>query len=342
MKQSRLVYENTFPVIADLGSDPFLIYDKSLEKKKNFKKWIAGFEHRYGVPSGEGLKALEALPRHIQNISKLSSSLSARSMTIVVLGGGSVGDFGGFAASIYKRGIRLVHVPSTWLAAIDSAHGGKTALNLGGIKNQVGTFYPAEKIYLIKEILLEQPKIRAHEAFAEIYKAALLTGGRFWRKFSECEPTSENLWKFLPDAIAAKYNIVKKDPFEASGHRHLLNFGHTMGHVFETIMQIPHGIAVNYGIRFALDWSQQKGLMSEKIKIEIDHKLASGFLLSPAVDGFLDKKYHAQIVKTLNGDKKKVQGGKIRFVFCQKPGSFRIENVSVEDILQESRRQLQI
>ncbi len=342
MKQSRLIYENSFPVLTDLGSDLFLIYDKGLEKKKNFKKWISSFANRYGVQSGEGLKALESFPKHIQNIYKLSSSMSARSMTIVVLGGGSVGDFGGFVASIFKRGVRLVHIPSTWLAAMDSSHGGKTALNLAGIKNQVGTFYPADKIYLIKEVLLEQPRVRAHEAFSEIYKAALLTGGSFWRKFSQSEPTSENLWKFLPDAISAKYKIVKKDPFEISGHRHLLNFGHTMGHVFETLMQIPHGIAVNYGIRFALNWSQHRGLMSDKIKNEIDQKLASGYLLSPADDGFLDKKYYAQFVKTLNADKKKIQGGKIRFIFCQKPGSFKIENVSVDEILQESRRQLQI
>ena len=72
-------------------------------------------------------------------------------MSIAVLGGGSVGDFGGFVASIFKRGVRLVQIPSTWLAAIDSAHGGKTALNVEGVKNQIGTFYPAEKIYFSEE-----------------------------------------------------------------------------------------------------------------------------------------------------------------------------------------------
>lgn len=339
MKQSRLIYKNSFPSLRSIGSELFLIYDKGLEKKKNITNWISSFEHRYAVASGEQLKAIESFPQHIQKISKLTDSLSARSMTIVVLGGGSLGDFGGFVASVFKRGVQLIHIPSTWLAAIDSAHGGKTALNVLGVKNQIGSFYPAEKIYLIKEVLLQQPQIRAHEAFSEIYKVALLSGGSFWSQFSQVEPTSENLWKHLPEAISAKYKIVKKDPFELSGHRHLLNFGHTMGHVFETLFQIPHGIAVSYGIRFAIDWSLRRGLMTPRTKQELDQKLSTSFLLSPTTDGFLAKNYSSRIASLLNDDKKKVQGGKIRFIFCRKPGAFKIESVSIAEILSEVNRQ---
>ena len=340
MKKSSLSFQKKLPRLSQLdsfgqGENLFLIYDRYLEKNLPMTaSWIRQFPFRYGVFSGERLKDLESFPDHLKKISSLAKDLSARRMTIVVLGGGSVGDFGGFVASIYKRGVRLIHVPSTWLAAVDTSHGGKTALNVGRVKNQVGTFYPAAEIFLVQELLCSQPEIRAHEAFSEVYKAALLRGGTFWSQFSNKSPSGAVLWKFLPQAIQTKYLIVAKDPLEKSGHRHLLNFGHTLGHVFETLFEIPHGIAVNYRIRFALDWGIHRGLSKRSF--------ATDFLLSPAADGLLQKKYHKKIKELLSSDKKKTSQKAIRFVFCRRPGDFKIEEVTIDKIMREIDRQGQV
>ncbi len=134
-----------------------LIYDRKLDIIPAFKKWRRQYSLVYPVSAGEQLKALEKFPQHIQKILKLTQDIPSRELSIVAAGGGSVLDFAGFVASTLKRGVKFISVPTTWLAAIDASHGGKTALNVGGTKNQIGTFYPAEQILLKKEFLFAQP-----------------------------------------------------------------------------------------------------------------------------------------------------------------------------------------
>ncbi len=338
---SQVIFSNSLPSSKELGDEVVLVFDKALEQYSFFKAWAQKFKAKYPVVAGEELKDLKKFPLHVQNIAQIAQNFSTKKMTIVAVGGGSVGDFAGFIASVYKRGVKLIHIPSTWLAAIDSAHGGKTALNLDGIKNQVGSFYPAEKIYLIKKLLLQQPEIRAHEAYSEIYKAALLQGGLFWNSFSKCSPSSADLWNHLAFAINFKNNIVKKDPFETKGIRHILNFGHTMGHVFETIFKIPHGVAVNYGICFALRWSMFRGYLTQAKAKQVFMAEASTYLLDPVLNGLLGSKYFSDFQKILGADKKKIDKKHIRFVFLSAPGKYRIESVTVNDILAEVKRQSQ-
>src|SRR6185295_5151716 len=114
-----------------------------------FRNWLKKFPCRYGVKSGESLKDLEKFPGHCKAILQMTEKIETRPLQLIAVGGGSVGDFAGFVASTLKRGVPLIHVPSTWLAAIDSTHGGKTALNVAGIKNQIGTFKQAEKIIVV-------------------------------------------------------------------------------------------------------------------------------------------------------------------------------------------------
>jgi 3-dehydroquinate synthase len=177
---SELIFTVGLPNIKN-KKNCILIYDKILTSKK-LTTWIQTFPNKYGVHSGESLKETKNFHQHIQKILKLSVGISKQEITIVALGGGSIGDFSGFVASVLKRGVRLVHVPSTWLSAIDSAHGGKTALNAGGIKNQIGTFYPAQKTYISKKILFTQPEIRLQDAWGEALKTALLSGPGLYKK----------------------------------------------------------------------------------------------------------------------------------------------------------------
>ena len=139
----------------------------------------------------------------------------------------------------------------------------------------------------MKSLLIGQPSERAHEAFAEIYKVALLQGGGFWQSFARGgKPEGAALWKFLKPAIAAKYKIVDRDPLEKTGHRHLLNFGHSMGHVLESLHHLPHGLAVNYGLEFALVWSQAKNILKPAVAKKIFAAPASQYFSLPVVPVF--------------------------------------------------------
>lgn len=343
MKKSQLLFVDKYPRLKDLGEELLVIYDDILPKKSaEFKKWLKQVPLSYPVKAGEGLKSVDSFPEHISHIIKLCEGTSSRRLTIVVVGGGSVGDFGGFVASILKRGVGLIHMPSTWLSAIDSAHGGKTALNVGSAKNQIGTFYPASKVVLVKPLLMAQPAARAFEGFGELLKIALIAGGPLWKKLStESDVTSKTLWKYLAESIAAKIKTVAKDPEEKTGYRHILNLGHTVGHVFEVLGDLPHGIAINYGIDFALKYSLQKKIISAKDYETLQRQPVMGYLLSPVRDQLVQTSAGAlkEYRRLLLSDKKKTHSSTLRFVFLKKPGQCVIKEVTVDEILIELCRQ---
>ena len=341
--KSELVFKKSWPRHSEVGDEVLFIYDRILLKKsKSFKAWIKKAPLQYPVKAGESLKDIGHFAEHIEKITSLTQNTSVRKLTICVIGGGSVGDFGGFVASVLKRGVRLIHIPSTWLAALDSAHGGKTALNVAQAKNQIGTFYAAEKVFLIQELLTAQPEERFFEGYSELLKIALLHGQSFWQKLAlEKRLDASLLWRYLPQAIAAKNSIVQKDPQEKTGHRHLLNLGHTVGHVVESLHQLPHGVAVNYGIDFALRWSQQRRLLSLQSEQEIRNAPLGFYLLSLSRDHLVPKTagQKRQFLKLLLVDKKKTQSQKLRFIFLKNPGQAVIEEVSAQEILTELLRQ---
>ena len=346
--KSRLYYSNAWPNPAQFGDDVLLIYDQIFDRHAKVKEWVRRFPNRYAVKSGESLKDLGQFAKHMQQITKRTQNLSSRRLKIVVLGGGSVGDFGGFVASIYKRGVELIHIPSTWLAAMDSAHGGKTALNVAGAKNQIGTFYPATHIYMIKPLLLAQPQERDFEALGELIKMALLTGGPLFAKLNQASKLNgAALWKLLPLVVQEKYRIVKLDPLEQSGIRHLLNFGHTMGHVFEAHYALPHGVAILAGLQFALEWSYQRGIMTEKdylrlMRAPFWRKAVSAKLQGPwkklSMLALLSEK-PATFMNYIEQDKKRTSSKALRFVFLKTPGKPIIQEVPLSDFPEEISRQ---
>lgn len=341
--KSQVVFVDEIPDFSTFSAQTLVIYDQVLPKvSKNFKKKLKTATYSYAVKGGETLKDISNFPIHISRIVKVCEQASVKQFTIVVVGGGSVGDFGGFVASVYKRGVSLVQIPTTWLAAIDSAHGGKTALNVADAKNQIGTFYPAQQIILCQELLFSQPSVRSFEAFAELYKIALISGGKLWKQFSqENQVSAETLWKYLRPAVEAKYKVVRRDPEEKKGYRQVLNLGHTVGHVFEVLHQMPHGIAVNYGLRFCLEYSLEQGMLSLKHYQAILEAPASRYLLSPTLDKLLltKKSYLQKVEKLLFKDKKRSQASSVRFVFLNSPGKTLINDVQIKDLLLEWVRQ---
>ena len=179
---------------------------------------------------------------------------------------------------------------------------------------------------------------------------ALISGGSFYQKLIKVIHknshwdiqksknsllSKQEMWEFLPQAISAKLKIIKQDPFEKKGIRQKLNFGHTLGHVLESHFRIPHGIAVFYGMVFALRWSYKRFSFSLTFSKRVSFLLEYRTMLSQ----FLKKIPSDKLKKLLLQDKKRTNGEKINFVFIKKPGDVFIKTVSISQILKEICRQ---
>ena len=338
--QEKLPSPKLFPL------ESVLFYDSVLDKIPYFKSWSAQFKYKIALKSGENLKTLNSLNLVLSKVTSLKVPQTTQ-LTFIAVGGGSVGDFVGFLASIYLRGRSLILIPSTWLAAVDSAHGGKTGLNFQDTKNQLGTFYPAEYIYVCKKLLSSQPPIRLKEALGEIIKIAILSDKKLFQDLENQKVNLSDDWIFkkLPQIINLKYKIVNSDPFEKKGNRRLLNLGHTMGHVFESYYQWPHGICVLLGMQFSLRWSFHKKLINEKNYIRISE------LLSQSTE-FLSSKQNLQkailnlktndVIQLILKDKKLTNRSQLDFIFIKNIGSCTRLSVFADVLIDEIQRQKKV
>lgn len=336
MKSSKLHFTSDLPNPATFPKQTFLIYDRRLETLK-FKTWIRKFPYRMAVSSGEGLKNLSLFPKFVESFAKKSAPISSRQMNIVVFGGGTVTDFAGFLASVYKRGLQLHLIPSTWLSAVDSAHGGKNALNLGSLKNQIGTIYFPSDVWLVKSVLKSQPAHLEKMALSEVLKIFLLQDALTWKKISK--EKKPDLWKYLKPAIEGKIRIVKKDPYELKGLRHQLNLGHSLGHILEAQLGWPHGEAVLYGLVFDLIWSRHGRKISESNFEKIIQSDVWVDLIDPARYQQLFKIKDSQVQKLLAADKKVNSKGMIQNTFLTGVGKAKVTAVPMNELIQEFQRQ---
>ncbi len=319
-----------------------IIYDARLEKDPTFKEWVKKFEFTYRVKGGEALKNIDQFSSHIKAIFKLVSPFSARSLCVVGVGGGSVGDFAGFVSSVLKRGVPLIHIPTTLLAAMDSAHGGKTALNVGDLKNQVGTFYPADSVLIVRDFFEGLPPVQIRSALGELAKMALIEGGSLLESLYQTPNLDlEFIWKSLPGVIEAKYKWVERDPYEKSGERQVLNFGHSFGHVLEGYFGIPHGVAVGHGLMFASSWSHHKGYLEssemEKISALLTEKM--GYPLPEEFAKQNRQLSESKLKRFISEDKKLLDAHHLNFVFLERPGQPLSKKVALQSFVTETQRQ---
>jgi 3-dehydroquinate synthase len=332
----ELVFSKRFPQRNRFPVSTLLIFDLHLLRRSNaVKKFIESFPLRYGVVAGEKLKSLRDFSGHVNRMMTLAADLPRSQATVLVLGGGSVGDFGAFFASVFKRGVQLEMIPSTWLSAIDSAHGGKTALNVGQRKNVIGTFYPARRIYLVEQILKLQPPERLADAAGEAIKISLLNLKLY--RSGNCFATAKALWKALPSLILAKYQVVRRDPWDELGLRAILNLGHTLGHALETLCRLSHGKAVFWGMLFALEWSRQRHTLSDSKFQEIMKVFFSPWIEHMGHQPRLPS--YKKSLQFLIADKKALLSDEVAFVFLKSPGQARLESVTWKDFLAEAVRQ---
>ena len=252
-----------------------------------------------------------------------------RSSYVICIGGGITTDIGAFTASIYKRGCRLILIPTTLLGMVDASIGGKTAINFNGIKNNIGTFYPAEKIIINTGFLKSLPEKEMKNGWAECLKAALIKPSKL---MSLLESKSiKDIDAIVREAIAIKESIVRND-LQDKGNRRILNLGHTFGHIIESISeyQISHGEAISVGICAAAYISMKMNFLAE-LEYQQILNLFDNFDLPVKLEQKLADKIALNGKRLLKHDKKKTED--YNFIFLRSVGDVFVYTISEADII---------
>ena len=264
------------------------------------------------IPEGEAAKCWAVLADIIAGLARLGVT---RGTPIIALGGGSVGDIAGLAASLFKRGCPIVHVPTTLLAQADSAIGGKTALDAEGQKNLAGTFHHPALVVADPALLGTLDDRQLRSGYAEVVKYGLIDDPDF---FAWCEANGEALLagdrgarqSAIEHCVRAKARLIAADPQDRFGTRALLNLGHTFGHAVEALAgdRVLHGEAVAVGMTMAFQFSADLGLCPPDDSDRIRRHLASvGLPTSLAQADFGDRS--DALLSLMSRDKKATGAG---------------------------------
>ena len=228
----------------------------------NMTVWIADVNtarllpppaHLITIPDGDENKTLKTVTQVWDEMERLGVT---RHSLVINLGGGMVTDVGGFAASTFKRGVRFVNVPTTLLGAVDAAVGGKTGVNYGGLKNEIGAFSPASDVIISTRFFDTLPMQEMKSGFAEVLKHAMLSDRNEFMRLLDHDFAApiehEDLLERLRRSVQVKVDIIARDPHEQE-ERKALNLGHTIGHAMESLAtqrgkSVPHGYAVAWGL----------------------------------------------------------------------------------------------
>jgi 3-dehydroquinate synthase len=282
------------------------------------------------LTGGEVAKTFEALEQVVA-----AGLAMPRSGTLVAIGGGTIGDVSTVAAHLLKRGVRLIQVPTTLLAAVDSSLGGKGAVDITVrgrvVKNPVGVFHYAEEAWLCPELYETLSDTQRREGALEAWKMVASLDAELFRAYVRREPSLERMVK---DARRLKESVCAKDPYEHQGLRRVLNFGHTFGHVLESVsrFKLSHGDAVGLGMLCALDVGRALGVTPEDVAWKVEDALHQG----PGVLGrertmdLLKRATLKDVTALLSADKKAGSAGELRMVLLTELGSAVVRDVSAD------------
>ncbi|HMI81364.1 MAG TPA: bifunctional shikimate kinase/3-dehydroquinate synthase, partial [Solirubrobacterales bacterium] len=293
-----------------LGGRRFCITDRHIARVLEEK--IPASEMQIEIEPGELSKTLEEVE---QIMVAWAEAGMTREDHVVAVGGGVVGDLAGFCAHVYQRGVPVVHVPTSLVAQVDSAYGGKTGVDLEGAKNYVGAYHMPAEVITDTAMLQTLPALELASGFVEVLKTALLAGGSFWervRNLKTLDPYE------LDDVVFAcaryKCGIVAADERDG-GLRHVLNLGHTVGHAIETASayEYRHGEAIGLGLLAALKLSDADELEAEVREILEIHALPTQLNSDIRVE---------EVLEILQRDKKRTAAG-VGFVLLSEPGQPR-------------------
>jgi 3-dehydroquinate synthase len=286
------------------------------------------------LPQGEKFKNLQTWRKLMDN---LVTKEHERSTTLIALGGGVVGDVTGFAAACYHRGVNYIQIPTTVLAQVDSAIGGKTGVNYPSGKNLIGAFHHPSCVLADLSTLKTLPRREFVAGFAEVIKYGLIRDAAFFSWLEAklpflLEGDPEALLQAIATSVRIKGEIVSQDSREQSGLRSLLNFGHTLGHALEALFNyrdLLHGEAVAIGMAAAAQLSMEKGWLTEQENERIKALLALTTL--PLV---LNKKIDREKLFSYLMRDKKVQANRMKWILMKGIGeAFMTDQVAKEEVM---------
>jgi 3-dehydroquinate synthase len=276
------------------------------------------------IPDGEQYKTLATVSRLYADF--LAAGLD-RSGTVIALGGGVVGDVVGFAAATYMRGVRLVQIPTSLLAMVDSSVGGKVGVDLPEGKNLVGAFKQPDRVLIDPGVLATLPEREWRCGMAEIIKHGLLADEKL---LDPALHTAERAPELIRRAVQVKVDVVQQDPYERGVRAHL-NLGHTFAHAIERVTeyQWPHGEAVGVGLAAAARLSRRMGLCDDRLPQRVE-KLLDAIGLPRRTGGLDSEAIHEAMFTD-----KKWQSGRSRFVLLRGVGQPAIvEDIPPEAVIQ--------
>jgi shikimate kinase/3-dehydroquinate synthase len=286
----------------------FVLSDASVDEL--YGDQIPEASARLTMPPGESAKTLSTAETLLRGLSAAGMDHDDH---VVALGGGVVGDVAGFCAAVYQRGVGVVQVPTTLVAQVDSAYGGKTGVDLPEGKNYVGAYHQPRAVLADPRTLATLPREELAAGWAEVIKTALIAGGPLWSRVRRGDGVVDR--DLVLACARTKLAVVARDERDA-GLRQVLNLGHTVGHAIETATgysRYRHGEAVGLGLLAALTLSGQPDLRGEVADLLAGHGLPT--TLDPDVD-------HDAVLTAVQRDKKR-RGGRVGFVLVEAPGDVR-------------------
>ena len=283
------------------------------------------------LPAGEQYKNL---PLVEQTLGVISEHNLSRNDLIINLGGGVITDMGGFMASIYKRGIDFINIPTTLLSMVDASIGGKTGVDLGQLRNQVGLFAEPKALFIDPDFLATLEPIQLYSGYAEMLKHALITDPNHWQELRNSSPQEMPArLDLIQRSIEIKKEVVESD-FRENGPRKNLNFGHTVGHAIEGMYleksPIVHGLGVAWGMIIEAFISVELGLLKE-----VQYEEIKSFLLSvyPALE--LNEEELSEVMHLIQFDKKNKED-KILFALITDIGACKFDVEVKADLIQKA------
>ena len=284
------------------------------------------------VPDGERFKQLPTVSRIYEALIRANAD---RASTILTFGGGVIGDMAGFAAATYLRGVALVHVPTTLLAQVDSAIGGKVGINHALGKNLIGSFYQPHAVLIDPSVLSTLPRREFRAGLYEVIKYGMTSSAALFDRIVHDRDAifakdRRALTEIIAESCRIKSTVVAADEREA-GPRRVLNFGHTAGHALEAVTKYRryrHGEAVAYGMLVAADLAAARGALADRDRKALADLVASLGPLPPIADVAA-----AEILDAMQHDKKMI-AGRLHFVLPTSVGSSTI----VDDVAEKEMR----
>jgi 3-dehydroquinate synthase len=274
------------------------------------------------LPEGEQAKSLDVAR---QGWDRLLEAGCDRTSTVVALGGGAVGDLAGFVAATYMRGINFVQIPTTLLAQVDASIGGKTAIDHPCAKNLIGAFHQPRFVLVDPSVLTTLPDLEFRSGLAEVIKHGIVLDAGYFADLERCLPALlrrdlPTLERVVAGSCRIKASVVERDEQEAE-LRHVLNYGHTIGHALEAVTgygRWAHGEAVSLGIVAEAQVAERLGIAEPRTTerqvrlLEAAGLPVKGLGASPPT-----------IIEALGRDKK-ARDGRVPFIFAPEIGAFRL------------------